>query len=39
MLYNIRASFTGILGVGFNTILIIILFAKPLSVANFIIFY
>ena len=39
ILYNIRAFFTGVLGVGFNTILIITLFAKLLSVASLIVLY
>ena len=35
MLYNIRASFTGIPGVGLNAMLIITLLAEPLPVASF----
>jgi len=39
MLYNIRASFIGILGVGLNAILIITLLIKPLLVASLIVLY
>ena len=39
MLYNIRASFIGVLGVGLNTILIIILLIELLPVASLIVLY
>ena len=39
MLYNIKASFTGILGVGLNAILTITLLAKPPSVASLMVLY
>ena len=39
MVYNIRASFIGILGVGLNIILIITLLAKPLLVASLMVLY
>ena len=39
MLYNIKASFIGILGVGLNIILIIILLIKPLSVTSLMVLY
>ena len=39
MLYNIRASFIGVLGVGLNTMLIMILLIKPLLVASLIVLY
>jgi len=39
MLYNIRASFTGVPGVGLNAMLAIILLAKPLPVAGLMVLY
>ena len=39
MLYNIRASFIGILGVGLNAILTITLLAEPLPVASLMALY
>ena len=39
ILYNIRAFFIGVLKVGLNIILIIILLIKPLLVAGFIVLY
>ena len=39
MLYDIRASFTGILGVGLNAILVITLFVKLLLVTSFMVLY
>ena len=39
ILYNIKASFTGVLGVGLDAILIIILLAEPLLVASLMAFY
>ena len=39
MLYNIRASFMGVLGVGLNTILAITLLAEPPPVTGLIALY
>ena len=39
MLYNIRVSFIGVLGVGLNAILTMILLAEPLLVAGLIVLY
>ena len=39
MLYNIKVSFIDILEVGFNTIFIITLLTKPLSVASLMALY
>ena len=39
MLYNIRASFIGILGVGLNAILIMTLLTKLPPVASFMVLY
>jgi hypothetical protein len=39
MLYDIRASFAGILGVGLNTILAITLLAELLPVTSLIVLY
>jgi len=39
MLYNIRASFTGVPGVGLNTILIMTFLVEPPLVASFIVLH
>ena len=39
MLYNIRASFAGILRVGLNVMLIMTLLAKPLLVTSLMVLY
>jgi len=39
MLYNVRASFIGVLGVGLNTILAMTLLVEPLLVASLIVLY
>jgi len=39
MLYNIRASFIGVLGVGLNAMLIITLLVKPPSVTGLMVLY
>ena len=39
MLYDIRASFASILGVGLNAILAITLLAEPLLVTGLMVFY
>ena len=39
MLHNIRASFTGVPGVGLNAMLAITLLAKPPSVASLMVLY
>jgi len=39
MLYNIRASFAGVLGVGLNTMLAMTLLTKPPSVTSLIVLY
>ena len=39
MLYNIRASFASVLGVGLNVIFAMTFFAKPLLITNLIVLY